>query len=228
MKSMVFKIAVIAVILAAGWIAVFNIPDAIEGFLPAVKTVTMSPTEYSQTVSGAGVITSEHDGEWYVTVFVGESDIRRVEVNQPADIKGAAFDDGVYTATVHGIGELALNRQGEFVHETVVEVVLRIDNPDEALRHGYTARADIKTDEMRTIHIIPYSAILQDDIGEFVYVLAGNTAVRRDILTGIELADGAQVISGLNVNDEVIISPGTLSENTLVSKHTVENQEEAE
>lgn len=216
--TVVFRATVIVVILAAGWVAVFNIPDAVENFLPAVKTVTMIPTEYSRTASGTGLIA--HDGvAWYATVAIGESDIRYVEAGQSADIKGAAFDDGVYTATVLEVGTTAITHQGEFIQETIVEVVLQIDNPDDALRHGYTVRAEIKTDEARTIHIIPYSAILQDEVGEYVYVLSGNTAVRRDILTGIELADGAQVIKGLHEKDEVITSPGAnISDNTLVTK----------
>ncbi|MCL1903107.1 MAG: HlyD family efflux transporter periplasmic adaptor subunit [Oscillospiraceae bacterium] len=222
MKNMIFKIVIIAVILAAGWVAVFNIPDAVESFLPVVKTVTMARTEYNQTASGAGLISlNPKDGAWLVTIAVGESDIRRVEPGQPADIKGAAFDDGVYTATVLQIGEIATNQSGEFIQETVVEVILKIDNPDDALKQGYTARADIKTDEMQTINIIPYSAILQDDTGEFVYVLSGNTATRRDILTGIELADGAQVVSGLFDNDRIIVSPGSVNDNALVRNEAI-------
>jgi hypothetical protein len=206
MKSTIFRVAV------------FNIPDAIEGSLPVVKTVTMSSAEYSQIVSGAGVIAHNPDyGAWFVTISVGESDIRRVKVGQPAALKGAAFDEEIYTATVYDIDSLAVNRQGEFVHETVVEVILKIDNPDDELRSGYSARADIKTDQTRTIHIIPYSAILQDDIGEFVYVLSGNTAVRRNILTGIELADGAQVVAGLSEDDEVIASPESVAEGQLIT-----------
>jgi hypothetical protein len=127
----------------------------------------------------------------------------------------------------------AVPTQNELVMETVVEVVLRINNPDVVkisgnsgrtgesggiLRHGYSARADIKTAQPRTIHIIPYSAIMQDDIGEYVYIVHGNTATRRDILTGIELSRGAEVVAGLNVSDEVIVTPDTLSEDTLVRR----------
>lgn len=220
-KNIVVKIAVIAVILTAGWFAVFNIPETVESFLPVVKTTTMTPAEYSRTASGTGIITN-NNGLWLVTVSVGERDIRRVKAGQSADIKGAAFDDGVYTATVYEIGDEAVPVLGEFFQETVVTVVLQIDNPDDALRHGYTARADIKTEEPRTIHIIPYSAILQDDKGEYVYVLSGNTAVRRNIVTGIELADGAQILEGLTPDDEVILSPSSVEDNTLVIKETQE------
>ena len=214
--AVIFKIAVIAVILAAGWVAVFNIPETVESFLPVVETVTMTPTEYHQTVSGTGVIVQKPNG-WFVTVAVGESDIRRVQVGQSANISGPAFDDGIYTATVYEIDSVATRRQAEFVHETVVEVVLQLDNPDSELRTGYSARADIKTAEARDIFIIPYSVILQDDAGEFVFVLSGNSAVRRDILTGAELSQGAEVLAGLSEDDQIIACPKSVTENALVT-----------
>ncbi|MCL1867037.1 MAG: hypothetical protein FWF82_06475 [Oscillospiraceae bacterium] len=215
MKSLIFKITIIAVILIAGWIAVFNIPEAVESFLPAVDTLIMSEVNYCESVSGTGVIYHTPDG-WFITVSVDEGNIRKVELGQTADISGAAFDKGIYTATVHDISDVATIQQGAFVQETVVEVTLKIDNPDNALRSGYTSRADIKTDEVQTIYIVPYSAILQDESGEYVYILMRNSAVRRDILTGIELAEGAQVVAGLRNKDRVIANPGAVSDNALV------------
>ena len=219
MKSMIFKTAVIAVIIVSGWIAVFNIPDAVENSLPVVKTATMFPTEYNQIASGTGVITNDN-GKWSVTVAVGESDIRHVKEGQSAELRGAAFDDGTYTATVRQIGSNAVTLQSDFSYETVVEVILDIDNPDDELKHGYTARADIRIAPTQVINIIPYSAILQDEVGEYVYVLFGNTAVRREILTGIELAEGAEVLKGLSDGDEVIITPheAAIGNNSLVVK----------
>ncbi|MCL2036049.1 MAG: hypothetical protein FWG83_01510 [Oscillospiraceae bacterium] len=233
MKSLIFKGTVIAVILIAGLITVWGIPDAVESFLPVVETVSMTPTEYNQTVSGNGIITQTPHGDWYVTIAIGESDIRRVEVGQSADLSGAAFDDGIYTATVESVDETASHRQVDYSHETVVEVVLKIDNPNTVvisgssgtsgesggiLRSGYSARADIKVSETRTIFVLPYSVILQDDKGEYVYVLSKNSALRRDIITGIELSHGAEVISGLRTSDRVILNPQSLSDNALVKE----------
>jgi multidrug efflux pump subunit AcrA (membrane-fusion protein) len=234
MKSLIFKISVIAVIMVAGWIAVFSIPDAVESFLPTVETITITPTQYSETVSGTGVITQTAGG-WFVTVSVSEADIRRVQIGQPAALSGAAFDDGIYTATVHSIAEYAALQQSQFISEIAIEVTLRIDNPEAVvisgtsgtsgesggiLRSGYSARADIQTEQTRTIFTIPYSSILQDDSGEFVYVLSQNSAIRRNILTGIELSDGAEIISGLRVSDQIIANPQSLAENALVNPLT--------
>jgi len=231
MKTLIFRIAILAVILAAGWIAVFNIPEAVESFLPVVETVQMTPVEFNRTVTGSGIITQTPDG-WYVTVAIGESDIGKVSVGQSAALSGAAFDDGIFTATVERVSDIASHQQTQFTQETVVSVTLKIDNPYTViisgssgttgesggiLRSGYSARADIFTDEPRTVFIIPYSVINQDDIGEFVFVLAGNKAIRRNILTGIEMANGAEVVSGLRISDNIISNPASISENALVN-----------
>ena len=216
-KNTIFKTAVIAVILAAGWFAVFNMPKTVESFLPVVRTVELTPAEYTRTVSGVGVISQDAENSWFVTVSVGESDINKVEAGQSASLSGAAFDDGIYTATVRDIADVAVRRQGEYALETVVEVTLRIDNPDDKLRPGYSARAEIKTAPARTVFILPYSVILQDNAGEYVYLLSGNKAVRQDILTGIELSDGAEVILGLSEDDQIIANPDRVSDNALVT-----------
>jgi multidrug efflux pump subunit AcrA (membrane-fusion protein) len=102
------------------------------------------------------------------------------------------------------------------VTETVVDVVLQIDNPDELLRPGYTAQAIIGVGEPREMLLIPYAAINQDDRGEYVFVLAGNTALRRDIITGIELAEGAEMLAGVREGDDLIVRPERYTENSLV------------
>jgi hypothetical protein len=218
---MIFKITIIAVIVVAGWVAVFNIPETVESFLPVVETTTMTLTEYNPTVSGTGIISrkiQDDTDDWFVTVSIGEGDIRHVEIGQEADLRGAAFDDDIYTATVYEVATTANTQRSEFTSEVVVEVTLQIDNPDEELRPGYTARAEIKTDEMREIFIIPYSAVLQDDVSEFVYVLSGNTALRRDIVTGVELVEGVEVNSGLFEDEQIILTLETIEDNSLVKE----------
>ena len=217
MRKTILRILSIAVILTAGVYAVFKAPKAVESFLPKVDTINLIKAEFCETVSGAGTI-SKSGEDWFVKVFIGERDIRKVKIEQSADLSGAAFDDGVYSATVTAIESSATRKQGEYAYETVVEVTLQIDNPDEELRSGYTARAEIKTEQERHIFIVPYSVICQDDTGEYVYVLSGNSAVRRDILTGAELSDGVEVVKGLGEKDEIISVPENVEDNKLVAK----------
>jgi hypothetical protein len=137
---------------------------------------------------------------------------------------------------VYDIGDLAVTRHGEFSHavETVVEVILKIDNPHEnaehtergELRSGNSARADIKTGESELIYTVPYSVIMQDEVGEFVFVLDGHSVMRRDILTGVELAEGAQVLSGLTERDLIVAAPESVRENELAAADSNEHEDD--
>ena len=62
-------------------------------------------------------------------------------------------------------------------------------------------------EEPREICVVPYSAIGQDDDGEYVCVYENGGSVRRSIDTGAEFADGAEVISGVSPNDVIFKDP---------------------
>jgi len=221
----ILRYSVIAAILIIGAVCVTSAPKAVRTFLPKVDTIRMAAAEYRETVSGTGVI-GESGGKYFVKVYISERDVRKVKTGQKADVIGSAFDDGVYTATVTGIENEAVRKQGEYSYETMVEVTLKIDNPnadpDNKLRSGYTSRAEIKTGAVKNIYIIPYYAVCQDDAGEYVYVLSGNTVKRRGIVTGTELADGVQVTDGLGLNDEIIANPETVGNDRLAVKNNAE------
>ena len=52
-----------------------------------------------------------------------------------------------------------------------------------------------------------YKAVRQDKDGtEYVYVFRDGVAVRKDIVTGLELSDGIEVLSGLLPEDKVLMS----------------------
>ena len=88
--------------------------------------------------------------------------------------------------------------------DTVVEIKISIDNPDDNLRAGYTANAKLMLSDSEIITVVPYAAVNQDDIGEFVYVLEDNTAVRRYVVTGKELSEGVEIKSGIGADDYII------------------------
>lgn len=203
--------------LCFGGYAAISAESAVAGFLPEVQTVALQKATYCRTVNGGGNIIRT-PSDWRVSITVNESDIRHVRTGQKAALHGAAFDNGVYVASVVEIADTA---RISGTYATVVDVVLKIENPDENLRSGYTAQADIEIGEPREILVVPYEAVEQDDEGEFVYVVGKKSEIssdgdkesvitsasRRGIVTGAELSGGAEVISGLTEADEVIIPP---------------------
>ena len=94
-------------------------------------------------------------------------------------------------------------------------MIILIDDGD-GLRSGYTAQAAISTDSERTVGVLPYSVICQDDQGEYVYVLEQGKAFRRYISTGDELPQGAEILSGVSLSDNVIMQPEKVSDGAYV------------
>lgn len=147
-----------------------------------------------------------------VSALIGESSISGVKVGQKATVTGVGFKDK-YDATVIKIGDKAQKVTTLTSKNVAVEVFLKIDSPDSALKSGFTAKADIFTGEQALKTIVPYSAVLQDGMGEYVFVKENDAAQKRYIETGLELENGYEILSGLNEGDAVIMTPRQISSN---------------
>ena len=205
----ILKTVIIAVLMfSAGYIA-FAVPEAAETFMPVVSAIRVEPCEYKPYVTAKGIIVKKGDA-FFAVAAVNEADISQVETGQRAELSGAAFPDGNYFGSVSNIADTAYISSVSALSaaETVVDVTVLIEEGDTAkLRSGYSVTVLLKTGEERVLNMLPYSAICQDDKGEYVYVLRDNTAVRRDIVTGMELSDKTEIVSGVNETDLVLTDP---------------------
>lgn len=201
----ILKVLLIAVLIfSAGYIA-FAVPESVKSFLPAVKTVRAERCEYKPFITAKGRIVKGDEG-CFAVVAVNEADISKVERGQSVQLSGAALPDGVYCGSVSGISDTAYTLTlGTAAAETVVDVTVMIDMGDTSLlRSGYSVTAQLKTGDERILTTLPYTAVYQDDKGEFVYILKNGTAARRDIVTGMELSDRTEILSGIDEGDIVL------------------------
>ena len=79
---------------------------------------------------------------------------------------------------------------------------------DPAIRPGGYAEARITAGQI-TAPLLPQSAVLSDDKGNYVYVVNGKNEIeRRDIKLGIVSENGVSIASGLSGNERVVLSAG--------------------
>ena len=214
----ILKILLIAALLfSAGYIA-FRVPAAAESFLPFSHTTKAQRYTYAPTVTARGTVIKS-GGQWLAVVAVNEGDILSVETGQSAKLSGAALPDGEFSGSVTSVSDTAYTStlSSVSVPVTVIDVTVAIEEGDEdLLRSGYSVTAQLTTGEERTVYMLPYSVIAQDDRGEYVYVLENGAAVRRDIVTGIELSDRTEVVEGVTSEDVVLTDPERLFEGARV------------
>mgnify|MGYP003597109266 FL=1 len=59
---------------------------------------------------------------------------------------------------------------------------------------------------MGKVFVVPENAILKTAKGTFVYAIEDSTAKLKPVKTGILIKEGITIESGLNENDQIIIS----------------------
>jgi multidrug efflux pump subunit AcrA (membrane-fusion protein) len=186
-------------------VLILLIPGFFLKSIPTVSPVKVAKVNYTESVTADGnIYRDEETGAVSVQTFINEKDISHIKTGLKTEITGAAFPDKTYQATVIAIAGTAQKIVVANATKTVVEVWAQIDNPDDTLKSGYTASVKILTGSPEKKRLLPYDVVNQDEVGEYIYVLKGNTAVKRYIKTGDELPEGLEVISGLDENEEVI------------------------
>ena len=200
-------------------ISATNLSTAV-ALLPEKITSDCSGRVISAANSGqavqSGYSVATQTEELAVTAAISELDIADIAVGQSVRFYLAAYPDEVFFGKVSAISQAARNQYNGAVLETVVDVTVTPDAPDERLKSGLSAEVEIQLSEPRSICVLPYSAIAQDDTGEYVYVYENDKAVRRDVFTGAEFADGTEIKKGVSANDVIFQNPQEIADRNYI------------
>ncbi|MEP2987552.1 MAG: efflux RND transporter periplasmic adaptor subunit [Parasphingorhabdus sp.] len=158
--------------------------------------------ETGQTVTqGSGVLFRiAQNGEMEFQAQLSESDLARVTVGTSAEIIPVGTDAS-FTGQIWQISPMidAQSRQG------IARFALAYDR---ALRPGGFASARIASGASDSI-VLPESAVLQDDDGDFVYIVGkDNKAAKKAVTTSGVTANGVIISDGLNGTESVVLFAG--------------------
>ena len=188
-------------------------------YSPAAGLITELAVSPSQTAAaGRTLLTLADPTSLQVRAPVPEAYVQELAVGLECSITGEAFRDRVYSGSIREILPYAyqtgtLNGAGD----TVVDVLVSIDDPDDVLREGYSAHVEIRTPARADTLLVPYEAVRQDEAGtEYVLIAEEGAAVRRDIRTGYDLRDSVEIVSGCGAGDRVILEPDGIGEHDRV------------
>ena len=189
----------------------------IEVTAPIAGVVTSIPVSEQATVDrNKPVITISKSTDLQVRLSINESQISEIKVGQRAIITGAGFHTA-YEGKVTSISSEAKQEINTTGTETIVEVIVRIQNPKSDIKPGFSAKAKIVTDESKNVLVAPYEAVHADDDGkEFVYLLQGRKAVKVPVTTRKEFETGFEVLNGIKDQDSLIINPDSIKDGAAV------------
>jgi HlyD family secretion protein len=160
-------------------------------------------------------------------INVDETDINQVKIGQKCEITVDAVENKVYKGKVSDIASSASKDQ----EVSVFEVEIMISNPDENLKPGMSARAEIETNYRKNIVTVPLQAVVEREIDkkesktnrqggrisisvsssnekqEVVFIIKDGKAVQVPVKTGISSTSDIEILSGIQKGDSVITGP---------------------
>ncbi len=163
------------------------------------------------------IVTIAQSDSLIARVSVSETNIAKVTDGQKATITILAQSGVQYNGVVSKIYPTAQKSLLSTSKEAMVDVILKIQNPDQNLKPGYTAKGKILIETGREAFILPYEAICQDDEeNEFVYVYSSGRVYKRIIETEAELLNGVEIKNGVAESDYIISNPSDALKNKML------------
>lgn len=143
--------------------------------------------------------------------YVNEVDIRRISMGQKVEIGLDAFPDKKLTGKVTRVANVGEQRPNS--DAKVFQVTVEIDKVDGDLRPGMTTSNKIFTNVIEDAVFVPLEALynFQDSI-TYVYRRVGLNTNKQEIQVGETNANFAQILLGLEADDEVFLSVPTNSQ----------------
>lgn len=171
---------------------------------PLDGVVTLVAVEPGENVSTAQtVVMMNAKGNLEVIANISEIDIAKIAIGDPVNIEVDAFTSGErWTGAVVAI------QPAETVVDNVIfyETTIRFDAEDERLRSGMTADLDIETERKESVLRVPIRAVKPRNGDMYVEILNDRGVIEeRDVEIGLETDDYAEVLSGLQGGEEVIV-----------------------
>lgn len=152
---------------------------------------------------------------------IDETDIGNIKVGQDATFTVDTYTNQTFTAHVskisqtdtsntwdtNGTSSSSSSSSSSSASVIYYYVTLDVDDPDDVLRLGMTARVEINTAEKEDALVVPIAALKTNDNGSYVLrVNASGQTEQVPVTTGIYSDEYVEILSGLSEGDRVSVS----------------------
>lgn len=180
---------------------------------PISGTIIGNPLQPGQTINPGlssqmiiATIADLHDLEIYIAV--DETDIGNVHVGEKVTFTVDSQSNKIFDGVVKEVSKGKRGSLGTISNSVVFYTVKVAINKSQVdlLLPGMTARATIFGPTRKDVLLVPLTAIRSDKSGSFVYVMKNGNPEKTKVVMGMTSDSNVEIISGLQENDEIIVS----------------------
>lgn len=171
--------------------------DVVTPHAGTVLTRYLQPGDYAK--AGTPIFTIADTSVMLAKATVGEGQITQVKLGDPAQILVDALSDQPFTGKITKIVPAAAVPARTFTLE------VSIDNSQDTLLSGLTAKVMAKGKERMNALVVPESALVLFEDQQTVFVLSNDQVVQRKLRIGYIGNGWAEVLSGLNPGELIVV-----------------------
>ncbi len=154
--------------------------------------------EGSDAVQGGELFTLVSNQDVGVELEVSAGDFEKLVPGGEAVITIGRHN---YQGTLESVNKIALeNEKGN----PVIGAKVRIDNPDEDICIGVSAKVNMTVAEKEDVLCLPNEVINTASDGDFVYVIQDGIVKKKNIEVGITSTSMSEIVSGIKEGDQVV------------------------
>lgn len=165
-------------------------------------TVTSIEAEVGHYVtSGAFAFQIDDMSRIFIPVAISEIDIQKVFTGQKVTVSLDAVTDKTYSGTVYKISDLGEGSNSRVTFETMLE----INDPDEFIKAGMTAEAEIVQEEKENVILVPLNAVNTMDGKTYVTISSDGENRQAEVGVGLTTDLLAEITSGVSEGDLIVV-----------------------
>lgn len=152
--------------------------------------------------SGTTLMTIADLTKLQVETHVNQVDVVRIQQDQVVKLRAESLKDSEMEARIFRIAQIATPKNSV----KGFQVLALIDKPNARLRPGMTVNVVIPIASADNAMSVPISAVFRGEgRNKVVYVRNGEVTEKREVTIGVTNTDFAQVISGLEIGEEIML-----------------------
>ena len=156
----------------------------------------------SNVSGGTAIATIADMSRIFIIADIDETDIGSVKIGHAVQITADAYTDKIFKGKVTRIAPQGVVDNSITIFKAKIEVK---GKGKSLLKPMMSANIDIVTHQIRDAIYVNRAGIRRDDEGQFVMVLKNDLPEKVRVQTGIKNPIDVQIISGLNLDEEVIL-----------------------
>ncbi len=143
-----------------------------------------------------------------VQLRVHEASVNMVEPGQKAKITVEAHPDTPFDGEVTSVAPLPDPQRGWLDPGVKVYTTqVTIEGSHDIIKPGMSAKVEILVDHLYDVTIVPVQVVANRDGRKVCYIDTGGTPVKREVQTGAFNDVFVEIVSGVDVGDNVLLSP---------------------